>query len=535
MDARNKTCLFCLKPRQILVDNAKTAKAITEIYNVKLPKDGCRICIECHFNIARVREFKRTIENATDYDVDSCFVCKSENTVNEPGVDRVVKYLIKQCTTFDFGNTDTIKACITCLHVLDTCIKYEKMAKNYASAQRFCKQYSTLKECNIALWKIDLDALSDICGDGGDWNSSTMSNKNKQKTTNAKRGRSSLGDGGGPAKKSKLEEESVLPVMLTKLTPAGPKKTSPPNLKGKTVKQNDKIFIKLPLFTKPKKKIPRKKFGPPHSPSRTIPASPSVEDLNRIFGVDLRPLNIRIEHVDLSSYMNKTIAHDTASRQLRKPKNEEFIGLDEEDVADLQNTSINSSICKRKSILITDRTESPNSAKKTVKFSDSPSIKYVDKLDFTDDENGSKDKSDEDEDYEEAKCKKRGPKQLNGTSPSNSDTPENGEARSKGRSKKSETGKNGEDGETEEVDTANKSGVEEKNETATEESKKVDPEGEIKSNKESNQSESESEQKEAVTEDITEEKSDGARKVRSSLLNNLRVFTRRASAELMRN
>ncbi|XP_062536756.1 semenogelin-1-like [Armigeres subalbatus] len=501
MDTRNKTCLFCLKPRQILVDNPTTAKAITEIYNVELPHDGCRICIECHFNVARVQEFKRTIENAADFDVDSCFVCKSESTVNESGVDRVVDYLIKQCTTIDFGKTDTIKACVTCLHVLETSIKCEKMAKNYASAQRFCKQYSTLKECNVALWKINLDALGEICDDGGGGSSVLKNNKNKK---SSKRARSSCGEDEGPSKKSKLEDESVLPVMLTKLTPTGPKKTSPPSLKGKTVKQNDKIFIKLPLFTRPKNKKPRKKFGPPHSPSRTIPASPSVKELNQIFSVDLRPLNIRIEHIDLSSYMNKTIAHDTANRQLRKPKNEEFIGLDEEDVVELQNCSMNSSICKRKSILITERTESPNSAKKTVKFSDSPSIKYVDKLEFTDDENGSKDKSDDDEDFEVKKSKKRGTKPQNGTS-----TPENGKPHAKGPSKNAE---NGEGGESEETDQAVESGKEENSEKTTEESQKVVSEDDIKGETESNQKESKSEKEEAVTEDATDEKSDAAQK-----------------------
>lgn len=462
MDARTKTCLFCLKPRQILVDNPNTAKAIEEIYNIKLPQDGCRICIECHFNIARVQDFKRTIENAADFDVDSCFVCKSETTVNEPGVDRVVDYLIKQCTTIDFGNTDTIKACVTCMHVLETSIKYEKMARNYANAQRFCKQYSTLKECNIALWKIDLDTLGEICDDGGGGRRiGPKGCKNKKK-----RARSSLGGDDTPAKKSKLEDGSVLPVMLTKLTPTGAKKISPPSSKGKISKQNDKIFIKLPLFTRPKKKLKSKKYGAPHSPSRSIPATPSVDDLNRIFNVELRPLTVRIEHVDLSSFMNKTIAHDKANRQIRKPKKEEFIGLDEEDVVELQNTSMNSSISKRKSILITDRTESPNSTKKKVQFSDSPSIKYVDKLDFSDDDNSAKDKSDEDEDYEVKTAKKRGPKPQNGTSPS---TPENGKPRPRGRPKKIPN-ENGEDGQKAESDTANESEAKKVNEDVTKES-----------------------------------------------------------------
>ncbi|XP_062701614.1 enolase-phosphatase E1-like [Aedes albopictus] len=481
MEARSKTCLFCLKPRQILVDNPSTAKSITEIYNIQLPQDGCRICIECHFNIARVQEFKRTIENAADFDVDSCFVCKSENTVNEPGVDRVVDYLIKQCTTIDFGKTDTIKACVTCMHVLETSIKYEKMARNYATAQRFCKQYSTLKECNVALWKIDLDALGEICDDGV--GSSAKKSKSKK---NNKRARGSNGGDEGPAKKSKLEDGSVLPVMLTKLTPTGAKKASPPGSKGKGLKQSDKIFIKLPLFTKPKKKLQRKKFGPPHSPSRTIPATPSVDDLNKIFQVELRPLNIRIEHVDLSPYLNKTISHDAAIRQLRKPKKEEFIGLDEEDVVELQNTSMNSSISKRKSILITDRTESPNSAKKKVQFSDSPSIKYVDKIDFTDDENGTKDKSDDDEDYEVKKSKKRGPKPQNGALPS---TPENGKPRPKGRPKK--TSENGEDTEKEAADTANDSGAKGDNEDDTKNSEKVVAEDSVKNDADSSQQQEE--------------------------------------------
>lgn len=209
------------------------------------------------------------------------------------------------------------------------------------------------------------------------------------------------------------------------------------------MKQSDKIFIKLPLFSKPKKKLhQRKKYGPPHSPSRSIPASPSVDALNRIFSVELRPLTVRIEHIDLSTYLNKTISHDTANRQLRKPRNEEFIGLDEEDVVELQNTSMNSSISKRKSILITERTESPNSAKKKVKFSDSPSIKYVDKLDFSEEENGTKVTDDDDEDYEVRKSKKKTPKPPNGTSPA---TPENGKPRPRGRPKKVTNDENDED------------------------------------------------------------------------------------------
>lgn len=440
----NKTCLFCLKQRQILVDNPNTAKAIKNIYSIDLTKDGCRICVECHFNILRVQEFKRTIEAAADFDVDSCFVCKSESTVNEPGVDRVVDYLIKQCTTIDFGKTDTVKACVTCMHVLETSIKCEKLARNYASAKRFCKQYSTLKECNVALQKIDLDALGEICeafDDGG-------GGKRPQPKKNRKRGRSSLGGEDVPSKKSKQEDGSVLPVMLTKLTPTGGKKASPPSAKGKSLKQSEKIFIKLPLFSKPKKKLQqRKKYGQPHSPSRSIPAVPSVDDLNRIFSVDIRPLSVRIEHIDLSTYLNKTISHDTANRQLRKPKNEEFIGLDEEDVVELQNTSFNSSISKRKSILITERTESPNSAKKKVKFSDSPSIKYVDKLDFSEDENVTKDTADGDVDYEAMKYKKKTAKPPNGTSPA---TPENGKPRVRGRPKKTTKDENGEEDEVDE-------------------------------------------------------------------------------------
>lgn len=275
------------------------------------------------------------------------------------------------------------------------------------------------------------------------------------------------------------------------------------------MKQSDKIFIKLPLFTKPKKKLQRKKFGPPHSPSRTIPATPSVDDLNKIFQVELRPLNIRIEHVDLSPYLNKTISHDAAIRQLRKPKKEEFIGLDEEDVVELQNTSMNSSISKRKSILITDRTESPNSAKKKVQFSDSPSIKYVDKIDFTDDENGTKDKSDDDEDYEVKKSKKRGPKPQNGALPS---TPENGKPRPKGRPKK--TSENGEDTEKEAADTANDSGAKGDNEDDTKNSEKVVAEDSVKNDAESSQQQEEQKAEDEERKVVSEEKPEEEKKVK---------------------
>lgn len=484
MDVKNKTCLFCLKQRQILVENPGTAEAIKNIYNINLPDDGCRICVECHFNILRVQEFKRTIEAAADFDVDSCFVCKSENTVNEPGVDRVVDYLIKHCTTIDFGNTDTVKACVTCMHVLETSIKYEKLAVNYASAKRFCKQYSTLKECNVALQKVDLDTLGEICEEG----------RTPQKK-NHKRPRSSVGEE-VPSKKSKEDDDgSVLPVMLTKLTPSGGKKASPPSgSKGKVVKQSDKIFIKLPLFSKPKKKLnqQRKKFGPPHSPSRAIPTSPSVDDLNRIFSVELRPLQIQIEHVDLSTYLKKTISHDKAIRQQRKPKNEEFIGLDEEDVVELQNTSFNSSISKRKSILITDRTESPNSAKKKVKFSDSPSIKYVDKIDFSEEENGAKGTDEGDEDYEEKKSTKKTPKPPNGTSPS---TPENGKA----RPKKAEDGENGKDDEEDVEDSTAK--------TVSEDDKKEEDSSEVTEKVETSEGEKKQDSEGAKDEEATEQTS----------------------------
>lgn len=482
MDMKNKTCLFCLKQRQILVENPGTADAIKDIYNIKLPNGGCRICIECHFNILRVQDFKRTIEAAADFDVDSCFVCKSENTVNEPGVDRVVDYLIKQCTTIDFGNTDTIKACVTCMHVLETSIKYEKLARNYASAKRFCKQYSTLKECNVALQKIDVNALGDICESVDNGHEAHAPEKKNQK-----RGRSSVGEE-VPSKKTKQEDESVLPVMLTKLTPTGGKKSSPPSSsKVKSVKQSDKIFIKLPLFSKPKKKLnqQRKKFNSPHSPTRSIPSSPSVDDLNRIFSVKIRPLRVRIEHIDLSSYLNKTISHDTGTRQLRKPKNEEFIGLDEEDVVEFQNTSLNSSISSiRKSILITERTESPNSAKKKVKFSDSPSIKYVDKLDFSEEENGTKATDDGDENNEVKKSTKKTPKPPNGTSPS---TPQNGKPNARAKPKKTTKGENGKDDQID-VESSTKETVSEgdkKEEKNTEVTKEEEtPKGEKKHDQE---------------------------------------------------
>lgn len=498
MDMKNKTCLFCLKQRQILVDNPYTANAIKNIYSINLPKDRCRFCAECHFNILRVREFKRTIEAAADFDVDSCFVCKSENTVNEPGVDRVVGYLTKQCTTIDFGNTDTIKACVTCMHVLETCIKYEKLARNYARAKQFCKQYSSLKECNVALQKIDLNALGGICegfDDGG--------GKCQQEKKNRKRGRSSVGEE-VPSKKSKQEEGSVLPVMLTKLTPTGGKKSSPPNVfKPKSLKQSDKIFIKLPLFSKTKKKLQqRKKHGSPNLLIRSIPASPSVDDLNRIFGVELRSLSVRIEHIDLSSYLNKTISHDTANRQLRKPNNEEFIGLDEEDVVELQNTNMNSSISKRKSILITERTESPNSAKKKVKFSDSPSIKYVDKLDFSEEENGTNVTDDGEKDHDLKKSNKKTPKPPNGTSPV---SPENGKPRSRGRPKKITKVENEKDdqehvhsseAETAPEDTISSKKTDENISKVVKEAEAAD--GEIKRNKEEDKDEKETEQTSSI-------------------------------------
>lgn len=156
-----------------------------------------------------------------------------------------------------------------------------------------------------------------------------------------------------------------------------------------------------------------------------------MDDLNRIFKVELRPLFVRIEHVDLSSYLNRTISHDKTTRHPRKPKKEEFIGLDEEDVVELQqnNTSI-SSVGKRKSILVTDRIESPNSAKKKVKFSDSPSIKYVEKVNFSDDDDDDSEDQ-KDADYEGSKpSKKKSPKVQNGGA-----TPENGKPR-RGRPKK---------------------------------------------------------------------------------------------------
>lgn len=436
MNVKNKTCLFCLKQRQILVDDSCTAKAIQKIYSITLPTDECRLCIECHFNIGRIREFKQSIDRCSDFEVDSCFVCKSENTVSEPGVDRVVDYLLKQCTTIDIGNTDTVRACTTCMYLLEICIKYEKLARNYINCQRFCKQFTTIRECNVALGRIDLDTLGDICA-------SFESNRGRGKK-GKKRGRGSWGGREENAsKRSKKEDESVLPVMLTKLTPTmtpagrpGRKSLSPDSSsvkKGKA-KPNSKIFIKIPVARKQRGKKQRGNrisYEVPHSPCIDIPSDPSVEDLNRIFNVELRPLFVRIEQVDLSSYLNRTISHDKTTLQPRKLKKEEFIGLDEEDVVELQqnNTSI-SSVGKRKSILVTERIESPNSAKKKVKFSDSPSIKYVDKLNFSeDDDNDSEDHNDAD--YEGSKyIKKKSPKVHNGGG-----TPENGKAR-RGRPKK---------------------------------------------------------------------------------------------------
>lgn len=436
MNVKNKTCLFCLKTRQILVDDSSTARAIQKIYSITLPSDECRICIECHFNIDRIREFKQSIDRCSDFEVDSCFVCKSENTVSEPGVDRVVDYLLKQCTTIDIGNTDTVRACTTCLHLLEICIKYEKLARNYANCQRFCKQFETIRDCNVALGKIDLDTLGDICA-------SFESNRGRGKK-GKKRGRGSwAGRDENASKRSKKEDGSVLPVMLTKLTPTmtpagrpGKKSLSPDSSSSKKgkAKHNSKIFIKLPGPRKQHGKKQRAKritYEAPHSPSIAIPRDPSVDDLNRIFNVELRPLSVRIEHMDLSSYLNRTISHDKTTRQPRKSKKEEFIGLDEEDVNELQqnNTSI-SSVGKRKSILVTERIESPNSAKKKVKFSDSPSIKYVDKLNFSDeDEDDSEDQKDGD--YEGSKpAKKKSPMAQNGVG-----TPQNGKAR-RGRPKK---------------------------------------------------------------------------------------------------
>ncbi|XP_055522519.1 uncharacterized protein LOC129716710 [Wyeomyia smithii] len=438
MSGRNKTCSFCLKQRQILVDHSSTNKALKKIYNIAAPSSGYRLCIECHFYIGRVSEFKHIIESAADFDVDSCFVCKSESTINEPGVDRMVAYLVKQCSSIDFGNADTVKACVTCLYLLEISIKYEKLARNFANAQRFSKEFATMRECNIVLWKLNLDTLGDMCK-----NYSICSNINigKEKGNKGiKRGRGSWSarDELTP-KRSKQEEESVLPVMLTKLTPTmsrsgGRKTLSPTSTNSSKAKQNDKIFIKLPIPRKLLEKQNRKKYDLPHSPSKTIPASPSVDVLNKIFDIKLRPLVIKIEHVDLSNYMNRTIAHDSSTRQLRKQKNEEFIGLDEEDVVELQQS--NTSICsvgKRKSILVTERIESPNSAKKKVQFSDSPSIKYVDKLNFTDEESGGKDNSDDenDADYGGKKSKKKTPKPQNETAL----CPENGKPR-KGRPRK---------------------------------------------------------------------------------------------------
>ncbi|XP_001851081.2 fibrous sheath CABYR-binding protein [Culex quinquefasciatus] len=434
MNVKNKTCLFCLKQRQILVDDSCTAKAIQKIYSITLPTDECRICIECHFNVGRIREFKQSIDRCSDFDVDSCFVCKSENTVSEPGVDRVVDYLLKQCTTIDIGNTDTVRACTTCLYLLEISIKYEKLARNYANGQRFCKHFATIRDCNVALGKIDLDSLGDICA--------TFEGNRGRGKKGKKRGRGSWGGREENAsKRSKKEDGSVMPVMLTKLTPTmtpagrpGKKSLSPDassSKKGGKGKPNSKIFIKLPGPRKQrwkKNRTNRITYEAPHSPSISIPSDPSMNELNRIFNVELRPLSVRIEHVDLSSYLNRTISHDKTSRHPRKPKKEEFIGLDEEDVVELQqnNTSI-CSVGKRKSILVTDRIESPNSAKKKVKFSDSPSIKYVEKVNFSDDD----DDDSEDADYEGSKpAKKKSPKAQNGGA-----TPENGKPR-RGRPKK---------------------------------------------------------------------------------------------------
>ncbi|XP_055615329.1 uncharacterized protein LOC129761610 isoform X2 [Toxorhynchites rutilus septentrionalis] len=452
MNVQNKTCLFCLKQRQILVDDPSTAKAIQKTYRIKLASDSCRVCIECHFNIKQIGEFKSTIGNAGDISVGNCFACKSENTVNTPGVDRVVDYLLKQCKTIDLGKTETARACASCLYLLEICIKYEKMARNYSNAQRFCKQFATIRECNVALWKLDLDKIGNICesipggGKGAKVSGGGGQNVSKDKNTR-KRGRGSLGEReDAPAKRLRHEDTAVLPVMLTKLTPTvtptrtEKKKSFSPNStpgSSKANKQSEKIFIKLPMPKKlywKKRNQQRKRYGPPHSPSRSIPSSPSTEDLNRIFKVELRPLVVRIERVDLSSYLNRTTAHDTDTRQLRKPQ-EEFIGLDEEDVVELQqsNTSICSSAGKRKSILITERIESPYSAKKKVKFSDSPSIKYVDKLSFSEDESGGREGSDDEKDADH-NDKKKSAKTANG-SPI---TPPNAKSRKTKNSKKDE-------------------------------------------------------------------------------------------------
>lgn len=436
MNVKNKTCLFCLKQRQILVDDSFSGKTIQKIYSITLPSEECRICIECHFNLSRIREFKDSIDRCSDFDVDSCFVCKSEKTVSEPGVDRVVDYLLKQCTTIDIGNTDTVRACTTCLYLLEICIKYEKLARNYANCQRFSKQFATIRECNVALGKIDLDTLGDICD-------SFESYRGRKGKKGKKRSRGSWGGREENAsKRSKKEDESVLPVMLTKLTPTmtparpGKKSLSPDSSlskKGKA-KPNSKIFIKLPGPRKQagkKHRANRITYESPHSPSIPIPRDPSVDDLNRIFKVELRPLSIRIEHVDLSSYLNRTISHDKDTRQLRKPKKEEFIGLDEEDVVELQQNNISiTSVGKRKSILVMDRIESPNSAKKKVKFSDSPSIKYVDKLKFSDDDEDDDSEDQNDADYEGSK-----PAKKKSQKPQNGNTPENGKPR-RGRPKK---------------------------------------------------------------------------------------------------
>ncbi|XP_055602542.1 protein starmaker-like [Uranotaenia lowii] len=431
MSFKGKTCLFCLKQRQILVKDQETVKTLRKVYNLEVTSEECRICAECHFNIGQINQFKNNIEAASDIEPDNCFVCKSEITLTEPDVERVVDYLRKQCTTIDFSSTDAVKACVTCLYLLEISIKYEKLAKNYANTQRICKQFATLRECNVALWKIDLDTLGSICG---------LQKHSKNENRGVKRGRTSAGSRDEqPTKRSKLEDGAVLPVMLTKLTPTvnrpGMKKgssSSPSGSKGKGSKSSDKFFIKLPMPKMNWKKQKRPKTKTSHSPIRVIPQKPTTEELNHIFNTDLRPLSVQIEHVDLSSYMNRTIAHDKAARLSRKPRKEEFIGLDEEDMVDFQNTSI-SSVGKRKSILITERIESPNSAKKKVKFSDSPSIKYVERVDLSgrdDDEESDEDDDKDDADYEGFKRgNKKGPKDSktpNGTSPS---TPENGRSR----------------------------------------------------------------------------------------------------------
>lgn len=431
MNIKDKTCLFCLKQRSILVNHSDTAESLRKIYNIKLPSVGCNLCVECHFYIGRIGEIKRTIEEADNFEADNCFVCKSGKPVDTPGVDRVLDYLLKQSTAINFGKTDSVKACVACLYLLEASIKYEKLAKSYETAQRFSKKYATLKECNVGLWKIDVDKLDSLLDTGGGGGG----DKNKKVKTQ-KRSRSSCDEGDEVTpKRAKTVDESVLPVILTKLTPTvtpkitptpGPK-LSPPGEKKKgpspntnslasksKAKPGEKFFIKFPISKKlHTKKQNREKYETPVSPSKQIPDSPSIEDLNKIFSVKLRSFHVRVERVDLSSYLNRTTAHDISTPPPRKKK-EEFIGLDEEDVVELQqnNISLNSSFGKRKSILVTERIESPNSAKKKVKFSDSPSIKYVDKLNFSDDEN---EKQPNDNDAEAKKEKKKNLKQQNGT------------------------------------------------------------------------------------------------------------------------